>query len=402
MFFHLVFYFASALFSLMGKESSLSVVYLSYQDDPSHTIVVHWHAAEEHLPEVSYRLKGEEKWSVQEGRVEQLKGSRVCVHSVHLAGLIPDTEYEIDIENESFRFRTLPEHLSRPVQFVVGGDALFYRKIFQRMNAQIAKQNPDFIVVGGDIAYTCGVPGFMQNLQSASRRWHIFFTEWKKTLKTSDGRLIPIVPVVGNHDVRSADHPKATENYFYTLFSLKEEDSYRVLDMGTYLSLFVLDTGHSCKIKGDQAEWLKAKLAQREDRRYKMAAYHIGAYPSVYPFTARTSEAIREAWVTLFERYHLHCAFEHHNHAYKRTFPIKEGRIDPSGVVYMGDGSWGVHARLPKDLWYLARGEKANAVCLVTLTRGKAEVEALCIDGKKIDAVSFLPTQVSRIAHLLE
>lgn len=403
MFFRFSLFFVSALFSLFGKESPLSVVYLSYQDDPSHTIMVHWHAPRKQLPVVTYRLKGEKEWKVQEGNSAELSGSKVCVHSVALMDLTPDKEYEVEIQRECFRFRTLPAELSRPVRFVVGGDALLHRKLFEKMNSEIALQNPDFIVVGGDIAYTCGVPRWMQNLQSASQRWHIFFTEWKKNLVTSDGRLIPIVPVVGNHDVRHPGHPKAAQgNLFYTLFSLPEADSYRVLRMSNYLSLFILDTGHSCEIGGQQAKWLKLELAKRESSLYKMAAYHVSAYPSVYPFMAKTSQAVREQWSTLFERYHLCCAFEHHNHAYKRTFPIKAGQIDVNGVVYMGDGSWGVHPRPTKDLWYLARGEQLNAVCLVTLTSDKAEVEALCIDGKKIDAVSFLPTRETKIARLLE
>lgn len=390
--------FFFALCSVWSGESALSVVYLSYQHDPAHTVVVHWHAARKQPPVVAYRLKNGEAWRVQEGIVVQLSGSKVCVHTVELMDLAPDAEYEFCIQEEPFRFRTLPETLSRPVRFVVGGDALFDRKVFRKMNGQIAAQNPDFIVVGGDIAYTCGVPGWMQNLQSTTGRWHLFFTEWKKRMVTSDGRLIPIVPVVGNHDVRLT----AQGAYFYTLFSLPEPIAFRILDSGDYLSLFLLDTGHSCTVQGMQADWLKRELSQREDRLYKMAAYHVSAYPSVYPFDARTSQAVREIWSPLFERYHVPVVFEHHNHAYKRTFPLKGGRVDPEGVVYMGDGSWGVHARAPKPYGYLARGEKANAVCLVTLTRSQAHVEALRIDGEAIDEIAFLPTQNVKIARLLE
>jgi hypothetical protein len=391
------FLFLFALSPLFGK-STLSVVYLSYQHDPAHTILIHWHAARKQAPKVAYRLKGDAAWMVQEGIAVQLSESKVCVHTVELMDLASDVEYEFCIQKESFRFRTLPETLSRPVHFIIGGDALFDRKVFQKMNVQIAAQNPDFIVVGGDIAYTCGVPRWMQNLQSTTRRWHIFFTEWKKQMVTADGRLIPIVPVVGNHDVRLT----AQGAYFYTLFSLPESIAFRVLDIGDYLSLFLLDTGHSCTIQGMQTNWLKMQLSQRENRPYKMAAYHVSAYPSVYPFEARTSRAAREAWSPVFERYRVPLVFEHHNHAYKRTFPLKSGRIDPDGVVYIGDGSWGVHARATKPHWYLARGEKANAVCLVTLARAKADVKALQINGEAIDAISLLPMQNGKKVHLIE
>jgi hypothetical protein len=52
---------------------------------------------------------------------------------------------------------------------------------------------------------------------------------------------------------------------------------------------------------------------------------------------------------------------EHHDHTYKRTHPITDGRQDKYGVLYLGDGSWG-KLRVPKkpeERPYLAAVSKA-------------------------------------------
>ncbi len=279
--------------------------------------------------------------------------------------------------------------------FVVGGDAYFYLAKLRKMNRQIAARDPDFVVVGGDIAYTNGTRAVLKGKGWEIKRWRTFLKEWKEQMVTSDGRLIPIVPVLGNHDIKAiALNPKEELFLFYELFALPEKGvSYRTLDAGNYLSLFLLDTGHTYHIEGLQAKWLEKSLAARENVSYKMAAYHIGAYPSVYSFHGRTPKKIRSEWSPLFERYHMNAAFEHHNHAYKRTYRMKDGKIDPDGVLYLGDGSWGVSPRKPKRMWYLEAAAQTNAVCLVTLRPKECRVEAVDNQGDVIDSVLTFPTQ---------
>ena len=210
---------------------------------------------------------------------------------------------------------------------------------------------------------------------------------------TSDGRLIPILPVLGNHDVKAITLTPMQHHFlFYDMFAMPEKGiPYRVFDVGSYLSLFLLDSGHSYNVGGSQTKWLKDTLSQRENVPYKMAAYHIAGFPSVYPYRGANAKQIRKNWSPLFERYHMNVAFEHHNHAYKRTFPIKGDKIDPDGVIYMGDGSWGVTPRKPKNLWYLANAAQANAVCLITLSQELSLIEALNIQGEVIDSVTTRP-----------
>jgi hypothetical protein len=180
--------------------------------------------------------------------------------------------------------------------------------------------------------------------------------------------------------------PKENFVLLYKLFPFFQSTiSYGALDVGSYLSFFVLDTSHTYPIAGAQSEWLKKALEERRSVPFKLAAYHVSAYPSVYKYSSKTSTKVRESWCPLFEEEGLMFAFEHHNHAYKRTFPIKNQSIDPKGVIYMGDGSWGVSPRRPYKAWYLQSRKKENCFNIVSLSKEGCEVTVVSNRGVVID-----------------
>ena len=103
--------------------------------------------------------------------------------------------------------------------------------------------------------------------------------------------------------------------------------------------------------------------------------------------------SIRKHWVPSFDAYHLTAAFENHEHSYKRTVPILNGEIDPKGVMYIGDGGWGVDKpRKPRHVdqkWYLANAISARHFLFVVVEQGKQTVEAINSDGVIIDQFSW-------------
>lgn len=208
-------------------------------------------------------------------------------------------------------------------------------------------------------------------------------------MRTDDGRLIPLVVTPGNHDVRSdAKTPEEKGRRLFEFFSFPKGASYSVLDIGP-ISLFLLDTGHVYPIEGAQTTWLEKALSARQDVPYKLAVYHISAYPAYYSYSGKVPTKIRDLWVPLFESYGIRAAFEHHNHVFKRTFPLRAGNIDPQGVIYLGDGAFGVPTRSPRSAWYLAASKKSRCFWTLRLDTSGCLLEAYDSWGKRLDALTL-------------
>ncbi len=385
-------YLWAIFFPLILVASDPKALYLSILRDPAHAMAIQWltpKKTKESL--IFYQKEGQETWAVAEGITVPLPRGETSIHRVHLEDLEADAVYYFRIGpgEKTYKFRTCPESLTRPLTFIDGGDAYFHLSLFRRMNKEIVKTDPDFVVIGGDIAYVHGHRGIFKWHNWKVRRWTSFFEKWTREMVAPDGRLIPMVIVVGNHDVKH----KQIDPLFYSFFAFPTKNvPYYVLDFGRYLSLFLLDSGHTYPIAGKQSVWLEERLAERGQVPLKIASYHVAAYPSVYPYEKEAS-VVRENWVPLFEKHGVQVAFEHHNHAFKRTHLLKEGKIDPEGVLYLGDGAWGVTPRRPSfpRPWYLARSAQKNCVWHVTLEEEKYLFEALDENGRIFDEVIYTP-----------
>ena len=362
-------------------------LYLTWQNDPATTQVVHWHtdaSAADSL--IEYRAVGDTRWLAATGWSRPWPDTPRRVHMVELRGLSPGTDHEfrlVGLGDTIERFRTLPATLDAPLRFAVGGDLMGRRAAFEQMSRVVAGRDPAFAVVGGDWAYADGLPEKVQ-------RWFDLWDVWNQTMRAPDGRLIPLVAAIGNHEVRGGRGASTRDApYYYRQFAFPAEPGYGVLDFGDYLSLVILDTDHATRIVGAQTTWLAQQLSARAGRPHVFPVYHVPAYPSVRPFEGRASTAVREHWVPLFERHGVRLAFEHHDHAYKRTHPMRAGEASTDGIVYVGDGAWGVGLREP-DLArpYLARAAARHHVVLVTLDGPRRLLEVVTKEGDVIDTFS--------------
>lgn len=369
----------------LGAEEP-EALYLSWQGNPATTMTVFWITKKQTGQTLLYQEVGTKQWFTH--KAEGQKFGALSLYCAQLTNLKPNSLYQLRFEEKVYSFKTLPETLHRamPLKVVVGGDAFFTsERSFRKMNEVVAKQDPDFVILGGDIAYTKEKKG-----GEAIERWITFFKTWTEQLVTSDGKLIPIVAVPGNHD----------GELFRQVFGLHEGPTYRTLQIGS-LVFFLLDTDHFTPVGGEQEKWLGQALQTHADVLYKVPVYHVAAYPSFYPFEGKRAEEIRKTWVPLFEKAGVRLCFEHHNHCFKRTFPLKEGKIDEEGIVFAGDGSWGVIPRMPRFAFYLKKALPISAVWLLRITTEKCELEAISQEGKKIDAFTLFPSvQGKRQAEL--
>jgi len=388
-------------------------LYLTWQHSPATTMSVQWITTDEVKSNtLEFHAEGDSFWQSAEGSYSPMPGlHHYLIHRLELTGLRPFTDYKFRTgeDGKIYTFRTMPTDPTIPIRFVVGGD-IYHDGIDTVIatNRQAALTSPMFALVGGDLAYAADRyaflpiewPSWMDWMLSGvefgnkqKMRWIEWLEAWKETMVTPEGRLIPMVPVIGNHDVNGGfDKTPQDALIFNALFPFPGTLGYNHLDFNDNLSIVILNSGHTAPIGGQQTRWLFETLRNRQNTPHLFAIYHVPAYPSVRKFSNKMSTSIRRLWVPLFERFGVAAAFEHHDHAYKRTHPLRGNKVDPTGVLYLGDGAWGPEKtrtpRSPDDVWYLAKTASRRHFILVTLQGNKRTFAAIDPRGEEFDQVS--------------
>jgi hypothetical protein len=321
-------------------------IFLTWQRDPTTSMTVQWlgRAGQAATPRIYYTVRGQADWNSVASRARPFPTTKLSVFRAELTGLTPGTEYEFWVGEDfpGMRFRTMPARATDAFHFVSGGDCGVGQHAINN-NFIAARQDPMFALVGGDLGYDNG-----RDAATAQR----FIRNYSQRMRDSQGRLIPLVACIGNHEVRGGyDGRREDAPFFLALFDgLYVEQTYAALDFGDYLSLVLLDTGHVAPIQGEQTDWLDRTLRARAERPHVIVVNHVPAYPSYRPYQGDTGTGAgnRTHWVPLFQRHNVDVVLEHHDHTFKRTHPLRDGLADRDGIVYLGDGSWG-KLRAPRD-----------------------------------------------------
>ncbi len=405
--------FAQAPTSVFGSANddtpfAPSTLFLTWHRDPTTTMTVQWVGTRGEtsdttvyyrpvkftLPPADASLIGPALalsgagWKPQKTTVHGYHPSTdLKVFRAEINGLTPGTDYEFKVGKQSptYRFATMPAKATDAIHFVSGGDCGVNPHAVAN-NIQAARQDPMFAVIGGDLAYDNG-KSVATNLA--------FLRNYSKHMVGKNGRLIPMLAGIGNHEVDGGYGTKRDKApFFYSLFdSFYPDTGYATLDFGEYLSLIFLDTGHTSNIGGDQADWLERELKERKDHPHVIVVNHVPAYPSARSMEgakgkAGTGEENRKHWVPLFEKYRVPVVLEHHDHTFKRTKPLIDGMANDNGVLYLGDGSWGRIRSLqkPEKLAVMAATNQDYHLSLHRLQGDERFHLALDENGRVMDA----------------
>lgn len=405
------YYFALFFFTCnCWGDLAQETIYLTWQRTPSTTMTIQWispYQEKEKQSTVVYRPRQDNgEWlKAIGGNCPFPQAAQYLIHRMEISDLQPNTEYTFKLlpYEEEYHFLTAPEELKEDIRFVVGGD--MYHDGIQLMAKTCqtaAETNPLFALIGGDIAYA------VTNLPPQKiERWIEWIKAWHANMVTPQGHLIPVIAAIGNHDIIGQyDQTPAQAAVFSALFPMPGNRIYNVLDFNSYLSIFILDSGHANPIAGQQTMWLSGALDERQQTLHRFAVYHVPAYPSVRHFQTKQSVAIRSSWVPLFEKGGIQMAFEHHDHAYKRTHPLLNNRIHPQGIVYLGDGGWGVEQprKFRSRRSYLAKFASVRHFIAVTLTPYQQSVKCINDQGQIMDEYTkpLKPKASIKEAPLLE
>ena len=337
--------------------SGADKIMLVWNQNPETTITIRWDQVEGTDPVVYYGESDfDDEWedypnSQLPTRI-LMDSYEMNTHFAELINLKPDHAYYFVIKDsrgvsERYWFKTAPD---RPKQFtfITGGDTKSYGKSYKAglaSNRLVAKLRPLFVLFNGD---------FNSGNGTYSVRWHKWLNDWSNYTTTDDGRMIPLIPVHGNHE----DGDKSVLNKIFNA-PYQGVDSTNIYYSINFGNNFFHVIGLNTQIDegNEQHKWLEQDLKKHKNTTFKIAGYH----KPFHPHTQSKSENVYqyEQWTELFYKYRVNIAVEADAHLHKITYPLKpdsgedsfEGfiRDDENGTIFIGEGSWGAWPRVNND-----------------------------------------------------
>ncbi len=315
-------------------------------------------------------------------------------HHAELHGLKANTTYYFILESDGnhsdeYHFITAPDD-DRPVKLIAGGDSRLGtekpryagrtpHRDRQEINKMIARQiekDPEILALvhGADFCTTADW-----------RHLYWWFEDFAYTY-TSNGRILPILVSMGNHDLQIG---------FFENFFLGDEINdiafsyYYTSKITPEIALITLNT--EIALTGDQYYWLEEQLEMhRPEVRWLLVNYHKPAYPATKDPESYHFKRVREAWVPLFEKHNIDLAIESDGHTLKRTVPIRNGKMDTTGITYIGEGGLGAPLRDPDtSRWFIQKpGFAASAyhIWKMSITPRSMLLEAIGLNDSVIDS----------------
>jgi hypothetical protein len=349
------------------KQAASDKYRLIWNSDPETRITIAWDQDESVAnPVVFYGVKDHgdnfKKYPGKQAPQRILKKYGMNTHFAELSGLKGNTAYYFVIKDDQgvskrYWFKTAPD-TPQPFTFIEGGDTKSFDEPLEagrNSNRIVAKLRPLFVYYNGD--FTTGDGTNPEN-------WEKWLNDWQNLTTTNDGRMIPIVPIHGNHE----NGDRANLNYIFNS-PYQLNDSSRI-----YYSLsFGGDFFHMIQLNseieegGAQREWLAQNLEQHKNYTFKISGYH----KPFFPHTKSKAENWNQyrQWAFLFSQYKMSLSFDADSHMHKITYPVTPDsskvenfgyvRDDKNGTMFAGEGSWGAAPRENNDdkPWTLVSGQ---------------------------------------------
>lgn len=246
-------------------------------------------------------------------------------HTAVVTGLDPGTTYVFavgdgndDTWSELSEFTTAPVGIE-PFSFIYMGDAQNGLERWGTLVQNAYRERPDaaFYVMAGDLVN-----------RGAER------DDWDSLFQNAQGVFDrrQLVPVLGNHEYQGGAPDLYLKQFALLENGPKTIDPEKAYSFEYSNALFVvLDSNLPSET---QSDWLEQQLSSSQST-WKFVVYHHPAYASGID---RDNPEIRSQWGAIFDKYHVDLALQGHDHAYLRTYPMKDGKRMTSaaeGTIYI-------------------------------------------------------------------
>jgi acid phosphatase type 7 len=372
---HLIGAFRSTAHPSSEKPDQLMVTWSS---DPSTTIDIQWRtsATVDNGTVIIREINKEEikqvpaEKTLMEDRL-LMNDRYIHRHTAKITGLKPGTTYQYLILPESdwskaTSFTTASA--GNQFSFLWFGDthnSPFYGEILAR-----AWENHDdiaFMTISGDLVND----GLHRN------QWDDLFALSGPVISSR-----PLMAVPGNHDNRAG----LGAGMFRDMFSyplngpdgVPKEQTYSF----TYQNCHFLMLDATSSWEG-QTDWLEAQLSG-STATWKIAIFHFPPYNHSSPYVG-----IQQAWVPLFDKYHVDLVMGGHLHYYMRSHPMKGGKVAGSfreGTVYaISIAIPGRKNEIPEESYAAVRDQEGHLYQYISVNQNTLTFKSANIDDKVID-----------------
>ena len=310
-------------------------------------------------------------------------GSLGTMHEIRISGLKLHTPYfyrtttiaddgsSLVSDPLTFQTNVAPE---APFAFAIIGDTQRNKPVIEKLQAFSYSLRPNFQIHLGDVVDT----GPDKN-------------EWIDELLPASWPLMSRVclfPSIGNHE---KDH-----SHYYQYFSLPDPECWYTYTYGNG-QFFVLDSNKPVDPDSPQGLWLQDQLA-KSSATWKFVYHHHPVYSSdendygdTYKEKSTFGAPRHRALAPIYERHNVDIVFNGHIHSYERTWPIRGGKVDPSGVRYIiaGGGGGGLESSGPSRAWFTQRVYRGHHVAHVMIHGKSLHLQAFDLEGRLFDTMDL-------------
>lgn len=296
-------------------------------------------------------------------------------HRVVLPDLAPGIVYEYEILGDgnalspAFRFRAPRCPTDQSLAFGVIGDTTG-GTVPAAIAEQLSGGGVDLVLHVGDVVYP---DGRLEDYDSN------FFLPFAPLLAAA-----PILPILGDHDVRTANGAPFFEAFDLPPNGLTPDPRFYSFRQGD-AEFFCLDVESSAFGEDSvQYRWLEQGLA---------ASTADWKFVTVFepPFTSENSNVVEQLVLSpLFERYGVDLVFSGHEHLYERTRPICLMGPPGTPVVYVVEGGGGASVSNFDPESFSAFLAAVHGYVTVRIEGGSLLLEAHDVGGAVIDSTTLV------------
>lgn len=321
-----------------------------------------------------------------------LDGSGAWGYEAVATGLTPATVYAYRVGTEggwsAVHIFTTDDPTARTLTFAYMGDvqpandSAAEFALWGQLTRAMVTRNPElaFAVLGGDIV----------NSGISLEQFDLFRANAQGVFAG-----IPLFSTVGNHE---SNFIGGKPELFLDLFAFPQNgpegfsEEFYSFDAANCHVLVLnswIFSGEQNLTQADYArasDWIRADLAaSRAD--WQIVVTHI---PTYAVHSDKTAAAVRENWAPIFEQYGVDLVFEGHQHVYRRSYPLYEGRIDyENGLIYiMGVSGSKFYGSADETLSERTVYNTASYQ-LVRIDGDSLTVQTLDLEGEELDFVSI-------------